>query len=168
MANRDSEGLEEQQVEQNTNTDSNQPTSEVIGQRSKDDLVNSSSTDAAQAETASSGVAPEDDKENVETDGVEGGDDIDGEDDADNSDEENEEGEDGDDNDGWITPQNISRIREGGVSDMPEGVGVGCMTADFAMQVCTYKDSGYYLCIPSVLICLCSTEYSPPSNSPNL
>ncbi|XP_071784996.1 RNA-binding protein NOB1-like [Asterias amurensis] len=133
VANRDSEGLEEQQVEQNTNTDSNQPTSEVIGQRSQDDLVNSSSTDAAQADTASSGVAPEDDKENVETDGVEGGDGIDGEDDAD-CDEENEEGEDGDDNDGWITPQNISRIREGGVSDRPEGVGVGCMTADFAMQ----------------------------------
>ena len=46
--------------------------------------------------------------------------------------------EEEDDDVGWITPQNISQVRQqmgGGDEASLEGIKVGCMTTDFAMQV---------------------------------
>ncbi|XP_030831106.1 RNA-binding protein NOB1 [Strongylocentrotus purpuratus] len=51
--------------------------------------------------------------------------------------EEEEEDDDEEDNIGWITPQNISQVREqmaGSGETNLEGIKVGCMTTDFAMQ----------------------------------
>lgn len=49
-------------------------------------------------------------------------------------DDENE-----DDDDGWITPDNISHVkdemRKGTLDAVPANVTVGCLTTDFAMQV---------------------------------
>ena len=42
------------------------------------------------------------------------------------------------DDEGWITPQNFQEVcREmgGALEERPEGVAVGCITTDFAMQV---------------------------------
>ena len=48
--------------------------------------------------------------------------------------------EDDDDDEGWITPGNISKIKaelqQDGSSLAPADVTVGCMTTDFAIQVC--------------------------------
>lgn len=52
--------------------------------------------------------------------------------------EEEDDDDDEEDNIGWITPQNISQVREqmvGSGETNLEGIKVGCMTTDFAMQV---------------------------------
>ena len=46
--------------------------------------------------------------------------------------------EDGDDSSGWITPENLQQVCEemGGATEVkPNGIAVGCITTDFAMQV---------------------------------
>lgn len=51
--------------------------------------------------------------------------------------ERNEDHTDSDD-EGWITPENFQEVcREmgGALEEQPEGVAVGCITTDFAMQV---------------------------------
>lgn len=52
--------------------------------------------------------------------------------------EDEDDDDDEEDNIGWITPQNISQVREqmvGSGETNLEGIKVGCMTTDFAMQV---------------------------------
>lgn len=54
--------------------------------------------------------------------------------------ERNEDHTDSDD-EGWITPENFQEVcREmgGALEEQPEGVAVGCITTDFAMQVRRY------------------------------
>ena len=52
--------------------------------------------------------------------------------------EEDEEDDDDDDNDGWITPGNIRSLKQkmANVDQEKKAVEVGCVTTDFAMQVC--------------------------------
>ena len=64
--------------------------------------------------------------------------DCDGDDDSTNDDDGDD---DDDDDDGWITPENVQEARKemgGLVEEQLEGVVVGCMTTDFAMQVRAY------------------------------
>ena len=51
----------------------------------------------------------------------------------------NEEEEEEEDDEGWITPENFQQVCEemGGVTEeLPQSLAVGCITTDFAMQVC--------------------------------
>ena len=76
---------------------------------------------------------------------------CDGGDDCDNGDGSDDDGNcvdgdgDGDgDDDGWITPENVQQAKKdmgGLVEACLEGVVVGCMTDDFAMQVCVPLNS---------------------------
>ncbi|XP_072169063.1 RNA-binding protein NOB1-like [Diadema setosum] len=79
--------------------------------------------DGEQDEPVEEGVDQQDGDEGKTEDG--GGDDADGDEDVD------------DDEAGWITPHNISQVKQQmGVKDEAslEGIRVGCMTSDFAMQ----------------------------------
>ena len=77
--------------------------------------------------------------------------DLDDGDDCDNGDGSDNDGVDGDgdgdgdgDDDGWITPENVQQAKKdmgGLVEACLEGVVVGCMTDDFAMQVCVPLNS---------------------------
>ena len=59
----------------------------------------------------------------------------------DDDDDDVESGDDDDDDDdGWITPDNINQIKgqmgKEALDAVPVNVTVGCVTTDFAMQVC--------------------------------
>ena len=45
------------------------------------------------------------------------------------------------DEDGWINPDNFEQVcsEMGGMEEVAMGVQVGCVTTDFAMQVCLYS-----------------------------
>jgi hypothetical protein len=55
-------------------------------------------------------------------------------------DEMSDESDDDDDDDGWITPNNIKDIKQkmGNIPTEEADVMVGCLTMDFAIQVCCY------------------------------
>lgn len=52
--------------------------------------------------------------------------------------DEEDDDDDDDDNDGWITPGNIRSLKQkmANVDQEKKAVEVGCVTTDFAMQVC--------------------------------
>ncbi|XP_042336832.1 RNA-binding protein NOB1 isoform X2 [Sceloporus undulatus] len=67
--------------------------------------------------------------------------------------DEGDSGEDGDEEEGWITPSNIKQIQqELGQGDEPEGVQVGCMTTDFAMQNVLLQMGLHVLAVNGLLI----------------
>ena len=78
-----------------------------------------------------------DDKHPVCAEGETVPDDCIGDDEEDGESEEGEEDDDDDDG-GWITPSNIAQVKKsmGGVNCERATVPVGCLTTDFAMQVC--------------------------------
>lgn len=53
-------------------------------------------------------------------------------------DDDNDDDDEDEDDDGWITPDNISRVKDemgkGALDAVPANVTVGCLTTDFAMQ----------------------------------
>ena len=84
------------------------------------------------------------DNRNGDGDGDFNGSDGDGSDDGDCDVDDDGDGDD----DGWITPENVQQAKKdmgGLVEACLEGVVVGCMTNDFAMQVCVPLNS-YPMC----------------------
>lgn len=73
---------------------------------------------------------------NDSRDNDEGFEDVDNDEDLDSN---SDNGDDDDDDDGWITPDNIKRVKsqmgKETLAAVPANVTVGCLTTDFAMQV---------------------------------
>ncbi|XP_038068009.1 RNA-binding protein NOB1-like [Patiria miniata] len=98
-------------------------------EESKLDSLSSENSNQAQEEAVASESMLEDEEENIDN--------LSDEDDSNAEAEDAGNHGDGlDGEEGWITPGNISKIRQGTRSDQEtaDGVIVGCMTADFAMQ----------------------------------
>ena len=125
---------------QSENSDSIQPSSDTDNKEEIENLNNNQSENNAE-----SNHLKEDQSDSMETsEELREGDIINDEcleeDSSESEDEDSDEEDEDDDGGGWITPSNIRNVKE--KMGMPEAekarVPVGCLTTDFAMQVCIW------------------------------